>query len=125
MSNFSKGKYAKFISDRSGMAFPYKEMVKEWNGSFVHRSEFEAKHPQLEPRKHKPDAQALQDARTPKKLNPSEQLENGSVNVLLQSLGVTANDRKITSTFKSDNATLLVSSLTLTASLGSESVSVS
>ena len=54
------------------MAFPYTEMVKEWNGSFVHRSEFEAKHPQLEPRKHKPDAQALQDARTPKKLNPSE-----------------------------------------------------
>jgi len=121
----ASGKYAKAISDRSGMEFPYKEMVKEWNGSFVHRSEFEAKHPQLEPRKHKPDAQALQDARTPKKLNPSEQLENGSVNVLLQSLGVTANDRKITSTFKSDNATLLVSSLTLTASLGSESVSVS
>jgi hypothetical protein len=114
---FATGKYAKAISDRSGMEFPYKEMVKEWNGSFVHRSEFEAKHPQLEPRKHKPDAQALQDARTPK--------ENGSVNVLLQSLGVTANDRKITSTFKSDNATLLVSSLTLTASLGSESVSVS
>ena len=122
---FATGKYAKAISDRSGMEFPYKEMVKEWNGAFVHRSEFEAKYPQLEPRKHKPDAQALQDARTPKKLNPSEQLENGSVNVLLQSLGVTANDRKITSTFKSDNATLLVSSLTLTASLGSESVSVS
>ena len=121
----ASGKYSNAISDRSGMEFPYKEMVKEWNGSFVHRSEFEAKHPQLEPRKHKPDAQALQDARTPKKLNPSEQLENGSVNVLLQSLGVTANDRKITSTFKSDNATLLVSSLTLTASLGSESVSVS
>ena len=122
---FATGKYAKAISDRSGMEFTYKEMVKEWNGSFVHRSEFEAKHPQLEPRKHKPDAQALQDARTPKKLNPAEQLENGSVSVLLKSLGVTADDRKITSTFKSDNATLLVSSLTLTASLGSESVSVS
>ena len=122
---FATGKYAKAISDRSGMEFPYKEMVKEWNGSFVHRSEFEAKHPQLEPRKHKPDAQALQDASTPKKLNPAEQLENGSVSVLLKSLGVTADDRKITSTFKSDNATLLVSSLTLTASLGSESVSVS
>ena len=125
MSSFASGKKAKAISDRSGMAFPYTEMVKEWNGSFVHRSEFEAKHPQLEPRKHKPDAQALQDARTPKKLNPAEQLENGSVSVLLKSLGVTADDRKITSTFKSDNATLLVSSLTLTASLGSESVSVS
>ena len=39
----------KAISDRSGMAFPYREMVKEWNG-FVHKSEFEAKHPQLFPK---------------------------------------------------------------------------
>ena len=45
MSNFSKGKYAKFISDRSGMEFPYREMVKEWNGSRVHVSEFEPKQP--------------------------------------------------------------------------------
>jgi len=63
MSNFATGRKAKAISDRSGMAFPYNEMVKEWNGSFVHGSEFEAKHPQLEPRPHKADAQALQDAR--------------------------------------------------------------
>ena len=33
MTNFAKGKYAQFISDRSGMAFPYKEMVVEWNGA--------------------------------------------------------------------------------------------
>ena len=50
MSNFAKGKHAKFISDRSGMEFPYKEMVKEWNGSRVHISEFEPKQPQLEPK---------------------------------------------------------------------------
>ena len=43
MAKLSRGKYAQAISDRSGMAFPYKEMVKEWNGSFVHNSEFEAK----------------------------------------------------------------------------------
>jgi len=63
MSKFASGKYAKAISDRSGMEFPYNEMVKEWNGSFVHRSEFEAKHPQLEPRAHFGDAQGLQNAR--------------------------------------------------------------
>ena len=57
------GKYAKAISDRSGMEFPYNEMVKEWNGSLVHKSEFEAKHPQLERQKPRPDAQRLQDAR--------------------------------------------------------------
>jgi len=63
MSNFASGKKSKAISDRSGMAFPYNEMLKEWNGSFVHQSEFEAKHPQLELRSHKPDRQALQNAR--------------------------------------------------------------
>jgi len=45
---FAKGKYAKAISDRSGMEFPYNEMIKEWNGHFVHISEYEEKHPQLE-----------------------------------------------------------------------------
>ena len=64
MSNFSSGKKAKAISDRSGMAFPYNEMLKEWNGSFVHISEFESKHPQIEMKVHKPDKQALQNARS-------------------------------------------------------------
>jgi len=32
------------------MAFPYNEMVIEWNGAFVHVSEFEPKQPQLEPK---------------------------------------------------------------------------
>jgi len=120
----STGKYAKAISDRSGMAFPYNEMVKEWNGSFVHRSEFEEKHPQLKTTKHRPDGQSLKDARPPVKLNPSDQLENGSINTLMSSLGVTNADVKITSTFTLANATPLATALTLTASLGSESVSV-
>ena len=59
MSNNASGKYAKFISDRSGMEFPYKEMVKEWNGSRVHISEFEPKQPQLEPKPHTADPQGL------------------------------------------------------------------
>ena len=63
MSNNASGKYAKFISDRSGMEFPYKEMVKEWNGSRVHISEFEPKHPQLEPKPHTADPQGLKIAR--------------------------------------------------------------
>ena len=63
MSNFSKGKYAQAISDRSGQAFPYHEMVKEWNGSFVHISEYEKKHPQLELKSTPADPEALQNAR--------------------------------------------------------------
>ena len=64
MSKLSKGKYAKAISDRSGMEFPYKEMVKEWNGSFVHVSEFEAKQPQLEPKRFTGDPQGLMKCKT-------------------------------------------------------------
>ena len=63
------GRYAKAISDRSGMEFPYNEMVKEWNGSLVHKSEFEAKHPQQERQRHAADAQSLQDAR-PARVEP-------------------------------------------------------
>jgi len=70
MSNFSKGKYAQFISDRSGMAFPYKEMVREWNGSRVHISEFEPKQPQLEPKPHGADPQGLPEAR-PDRVEPA------------------------------------------------------
>jgi|TARA_A100001015_G_scaffold153345_1_gene170171 hypothetical protein len=64
MSNYATGKKAKAISDRSGMAFPYTEMRKEWNGSFVHKSEFETKHPQIELKVHIADKQGLQNART-------------------------------------------------------------
>ena len=43
MAKFAKGKHALAISDRSGLAFPWREMVTEWNGSFDHSSEFEPK----------------------------------------------------------------------------------
>jgi len=61
---YARGKYAKAISDRSGMEFPYSEMVKEWNGMFVHKSEYEVKQPQLDPRPHGADPQALENVRT-------------------------------------------------------------
>ena len=57
------GKYAKAISDRSGMEFPHNEMMREWNGSLVHRSEFESKHPQLEIRAKHGEEQGLINAR--------------------------------------------------------------
>jgi hypothetical protein len=70
MSNLSRGKYAQAISDRSGQAFPYSEMVTEWNGAFVHVSEFEPKHPQLEPRRFTADGQGLPKAR-PARVEPA------------------------------------------------------
>ncbi len=72
MSSFAQGKFALAISDRSGMAFPYNEMVREWNGSRVHVSEFEPKQPQLEPRAHGADPEGLQNAK-PDRTEPATQ----------------------------------------------------
>ena len=63
MAKYANGNRSQAISDRSGMAFPYGEMVTEWNGSFVHISEFEAKHPQIRRKRMTADAIALQKVR--------------------------------------------------------------
>ena len=63
MAKFAKGKHALAISDRSGLAFPWREMVTEWNGQFVHYSEYERKQPQLEPSPFVSDPQGLEKAR--------------------------------------------------------------
>ena len=63
MARFAKGSRALAISDRSGAAFPYREMVKVWTGAWVHISEFEPKQPQLEPHPIGADPQGLQHAR--------------------------------------------------------------
>jgi len=60
---YARGKYAQAISDRSGMAFPYNEMVREWNGMFVHKSEYEPRHPQDEPRHYGTEGHGLRYAR--------------------------------------------------------------
>ena len=67
----ASGKYSKAISDRSGLAFHYKEMVKEWNGALVHKSEIEEKHPQENPSVHKADAESLLNSR-PARSEPVE-----------------------------------------------------
>ena len=97
------GKYAKAISDRSGMEFPYNEMVKEWNGAFVHKSEFEAKHPQLELGVHAADQEGLMNARPDRtendvatilKPNPFETISasSGIINVSETSHGRSTSD---------------------------------
>ena len=72
MGKYATGNRSQAISDRSGQAFPYNEMVKEWNGSLVHISEFEPKHPQLDPPYHKADAIALKNPRVMKFQQPTD-----------------------------------------------------
>ena len=99
----ARGKYSKAISDRSGMEFPYTEMMKEWNGSFVHRTEYEEKHPQLELRTRGADAEGLLDARVDRTENeviailgpnPFETIaaSSGIINVFEKSHGRSTSD---------------------------------
>ena len=64
MAGFASGKRSWAISDRSGLRFPYTEMVREWNGFLVHTSEYEPKQPQLSPKPVGSDPQALWNPRT-------------------------------------------------------------
>ena len=70
MPKYASGKHALAISDRSGLQFPYREMVREWNGSLVHISEYEPKQPQLEPKPMSADAISLRNVR-PSRAAPS------------------------------------------------------
>jgi|TARA_B100000700_G_C14919585_1_gene796374 hypothetical protein len=76
MAKYASGKRSLAISDRSGMAFPYDEMVKEWNGSLVHNSEYESKQPQIRRRYAVSDAIALQNPRNMKFQQPRTVAEN-------------------------------------------------
>ena len=100
MAKYATGKYAKAISDRSGMEFPYREMVREWNGSFVHISEYEPKQPQLEPKPQTGDGIGLLNVRSDRTEpsttvrlpeNPFETYQAGSaiINVFAPGHGLT------------------------------------
>lgn len=74
MGRFATGKFAKGISDRSGMEYRLRDMKLEWNGSLVGPDEFERKHPQLGPFNVPVDGQAIRNARPARTENPVERL---------------------------------------------------
>ena len=61
--SFASGKNAYGISDRSGFRYRLRDMKKEWTGALVGPDEYEPKHPQLYPPRHRADPQALRDPR--------------------------------------------------------------
>jgi hypothetical protein len=50
---FASGKNAYGISDRSGFRYRLRDMKKEWTGALVGKDEYEPKHPQLYPPRHR------------------------------------------------------------------------
>jgi hypothetical protein len=63
MGRFATGKFALGVSDRSGFVYRLNDMRLEWTGSLVGPEEWEKKQPQLDPRRHVSDPQALRDPR--------------------------------------------------------------
>jgi hypothetical protein len=60
---FASDKNAYGISDRSGFRYRLRDMRKEWTGALVGVDEYEEKHPQLNPPRHRADPQALRNPR--------------------------------------------------------------
>tara|TARA_R110000787_G_scaffold148619_3_gene262514 strand:+ start:43 stop:762 length:720 start_codon:yes stop_codon:yes gene_type:complete len=52
MARYSSGKKAFLIDERSGFKIRYKDARTEWTGVKVHKSDYDSKHPQLEPQKY-------------------------------------------------------------------------
>ncbi len=69
MSKYAVGKKAYGISDRSGFRYRFDRLRKEGTGLLVCYERWEAKQPQLEPRRKVIDAQALKDPR-PDRIEP-------------------------------------------------------
>ena len=86
---FARGKYAKAISDRSGMEFPYNEMIREWNGMFVHKSEYEPRHPQDEVKHYSVEGHGLRNARPARTENEvSRMLDSNPFETIAASSGI-------------------------------------
>ena len=49
-STYARGTKSQAMDDRTGKKVKYTDLRKEWTGHMVHKDEWEAKHPQLEPR---------------------------------------------------------------------------
>ena len=93
---YASGKYALFISDRSGAAFPYRRMRIEWTGARVDVSEYEPKSAQLEIPKNISDPEALQHASSDRveplaevllQYNPFKSGNSGSSTITVRSPG--------------------------------------
>ena len=94
MGAFARGKYAIMISDRSGLQFRYREMVREWTGMWVHTSEWEKKQPQLSPRPIVGDPIALEHPRPSRPATSTPTMLNQE-NPFTTSVGTTVTVRQL------------------------------
>ena len=108
---YASGKYAQFICDTCGWAFPYKTAKMTWQGNRVCGECYEPKHPQLDPPSIGADAEALW---KPRPEVPMPQSQLGLVTTTDPSAaGMSFTDDPIGSKFEGEEGTGAVGDLTV------------
>lgn len=92
MSKYAIGTHAYFICDRCGLRYPYLEQRKEWTNLTVCEDCYEEKHPQLDLKGKKADAEALYNAapdrKEPLEVHAGKQTFPPLENVVSHGLGI-------------------------------------
>ena len=74
---FASGKNSYGICDISGFRYKLREMRKTWDGLLVGPDQWDAKHPQLQPKPSAVDPQAVKDPRPDKNLEEQRSYQYG------------------------------------------------
>ena len=92
---YAKGKQAYGICDISGFRYKLRDMKRTWDGLLVGPDQWNAKHPQLEPRKHTADPEALFNPR------PDKAEDGGNGFIVISSPSITKNFSMLPNTIPS------------------------
>ena len=126
---FAVGKYAYGVCDRCGFRVKYLDMRMEWTGFKVCPECFEPKHPQLDPKPHMADPEALYNARNQKFQQPQTVngvvADSGGKTVGVANLTLPGNFSFLSSGMQPENGSLQNRRRALTINLSSVTVSIS
>ena len=82
---YAVGKHAIALCDRCGFQVPYLSLKEEWNGNRVCKECYEPKHPQLEPKGKRADAEALRHPRPAPDEDPVSEADAAAYQAYLDS----------------------------------------
>ena len=111
--SYASGKFAKFVCDTCGFAYPYKTVKTTWDGNRVCGECYEPKHPQSDPPNLGADAEDLWKPR------PEVKLPKAQLGVV-----ITNNASAAGMTFKSDPIGSTLEGQEITGTLGDVTVSI-
>ena len=116
-SLYARGTKSQAMDDRTGKKVNYTDLRKEWTGHMVHKDEWEAKHPQLEPRG-AVDAEILRNPR----------VDNDNVQVFVKGRQIRGIEMRLSllgdTAITAVTAKAVPSGVATTLSVGAESLSI-